>query len=131
ALRDWVRAAVRTPNAPLVQAGLPGAPSPQAELAAGRNLFLQASCVQCHGGQNWTVSVSDFVPPPSAAEIFTERTPANVIGNPVATPYLARFLRDIGSFNLGVSGQGKPLGNNVGAEEKAAAAVANGVLQAA
>ncbi len=29
-------------------------------------------------------------------------------------------LRDIGSFNLGVSGQGNSVGNNVGAEEKAA-----------
>ena len=31
-----------------------------------------------------------------------------------------RFLRDIGSFNLGVPGQGNPLGNNIGADEKAA-----------
>ncbi len=45
--------------------------------------------------------------------------------------YLNRFLRDIGSFNLGVPGQGNPLGNNIGADEKAAPAVANGALQAA
>src|SRR5262249_19779429 len=34
-------------------------------------------------------------------------------------------------FNLGVPGQGNLLGNNIGADEKAAAAVANGTLQAA
>ena len=31
--------------------------------------------------------------------------------------YLNRFLRDIGSFNLGVAGQGNPLGNNIGGDE--------------
>src|SRR5213075_660556 len=40
-------------------------------------------------------------------------------------------LRDIGSFNLGVPGQGNPLGNNIGGNEVAAPAVANGTLQAA
>jgi hypothetical protein len=49
----------------------------------------------------------------------------------VGAQYLDRFLRDIGSFNLGVPGQGNPLSNNVGADEKAAAAVANGILQPA
>src|SRR4030095_14700532 len=39
--------------------------------------------------------------------------------------------RDIGSFNLGVPSQGNPLGNNIGADEKAAPAVVSGVLQAA
>jgi hypothetical protein len=64
-------------------------------------------------------------------EIFTERNPTNFVGNPVGAQYLNRFLRDIGSFNLGVPGGGNELGNNVGAEEKAAAAVANGALQVA
>jgi cytochrome c peroxidase len=39
-------------------------------------------------------------------------------------------LRDIGSFNLGVPGQNNDLGDNVGADEKAAPTVSNGVLQA-
>jgi cytochrome c peroxidase len=49
----------------------------------------------------------------------------------VGAQYLNRFLRDIGSFNLGVPGQSNLFGNNVGADEKAAAAVANGALQPA
>src|SRR5204862_5675560 len=65
-----------------------------------------------------------------ATEIFSERT-GTFTGNPAAAQYLNRFLRDIGSFNLGVPGQGNPLGDNVGADEKAAPAVVNGVLQAA
>lgn len=125
ALREWVRNAVRTPNSPV--AGFPNAPSPSA-IATGRNLFLRAGCARCHGGLNWTVSLKDFASPPAAAEIFTERTGA-FTGNPVGAQFLPRFLRDVGSFNIGVPGQGNPLGNNIGADEKAAAAVVSGVLQ--
>jgi YVTN family beta-propeller protein len=128
ALREWVRFAVRTPNSPL--SGLPNGPSAP-DLAAGRSLFIQGGCAQCHGGQNWTLSLKDFTSPPAAAEIFTERNPTNFTGNPVGAQYLNRFLRDIGSFNLGVPGQGNPFGNNIGADEKAAAGVANGTLLAA
>ncbi len=128
ALREWVRFAVRTPNAPI--AGLPNAPS-ASDIATGRTLFTQAGCANCHGGQNWTSSLKDFTAPPLTAEIFAERNPTNFTGNPVGTQYLNRFLKDIGSFNLGVPGQGNPLGNNIGADEKATPAVVSGVQQAA
>jgi len=77
------------------------------------------------------VSRKDFTSPPAGSEIFTERNPTNFTGNPVGVQYLNRFLRDIGSFNIGVLGGGNELGNNVGAEEKAPPAVANGTLQVA
>ncbi len=128
ALREWVRFAVRTPNAPLP--GLPNGPA-STTLADGRTLFIQAGCSRCHGGDNWTTSLKDFTSPPPSSEFFTERSPAPLTGNPVGTQYLNRFLRDIGSFNLGVPGQGNPLALNVGADEKAAPAVANGTLAAA
>src|SRR4030095_193907 len=127
-LREWVRNAVRTPTGRV--AGLPGGPT-AADLIAGRNLFLQAGCAECHGGGNWTISRKDFISPPVGGESATARNPTTFVGNPVGAQYLDRFLRDIGSFNLGVPGGGNELGNNVGADEKAAAAVANGTLQAA
>jgi hypothetical protein len=130
ALREWVRNAVRTPNAPLSGAAFTNAPL-ATDIAQGRGLFLKAGCADCHGGLNWTVSLKDFTSPPAGAEIFTERNPTNFTGNPVAAQYLNRFLRDIGSFNLGVPGQGNLLGNNIGADEKAAPAVVGGVQQAA
>lgn len=130
ALREWVRNDVRTPNAPLANPAFPNSAT-ASEIAQGRNLFLKAGCVTCHGGINWTVSVKDFISPPAGAEIFTERNPTNFTGNPVGAQYLNRFLRDARSFNLGVPGQGNDLGNNVGADEKAAAAVTAGVLQPA
>src|SRR6185369_5007729 len=75
--------------------------------------------------------VKDFNSPPPTLEISTERTPTNFVQNPVGIQYLNPFLRDMGSFNLGVPGQGNLLGNNIGADEKAAATVVSGTLQAA
>ena len=122
ALREWVRNAVRTPNSPVPAPWIPGAPS-SADIATGRALFLNAGCAKCHGGLNWTVSVKDFNAPPAGSEIFTERSGTFAPFNPVGAQYLNRFLRDVGSFNLGVPGQSNDLGDNVGADEKAAATV--------
>ncbi len=129
ALREWVRNKVRTPNSP--RPGYGGAAATSAELLQGRRLFTQAGCVTCHGGQDWTISLKNFTSPPAATTFFTERAPAQTFGNPVGTQFLDQLLRDVGSFNLGVPGPGKPLGNDVGADEKAAPAVSNGALQAA
>lgn len=130
AMREWVRNAVRTPNSPVD--GLPNSPFPQ-DIKEGRTLFLTAGCASCHGGINWTVRVKDFTSPPPAGEGFTipERNPTNFGGNPVGAQYLNRFLRDLGSFKLGVPGQGNPRGNHIGADEKAAPTVVSGVLQPA
>jgi YVTN family beta-propeller protein len=130
AMREWVRFAVRTPNGPLT-GGYGGYDASPAELATGRQLFLTAGCGQCHAGGNWTTSLKDFVSPPAGTTISTERTPAQTFGNPVGAGFLDRFLENIGSFNLGVPGQGNEFGGNVGADEVAAAAVTSGVLQAA
>jgi len=129
ALKEWVRFAVRTPNGPLTANKAPGGAT-RDQIAAGRALFVQAGCGICHGGGKWTASTKDFISPPAAADIFTERT-GTFTGNPVGAQYLARFLQDIGSFNLGVAGQGNLIGNNIGAEEKAASALVAGVAQPA
>ncbi len=128
AMRQWVRFAVRTPNRPLT-GGFGGYDATPVELASGRQLFLSSGCAQCHGGLGWTTSIKDFVSPPLGAEISTERSPSHTLGNPVGAQFLPRFLKDIGSFNLGVPGQGNPLAANVGGDEFAPATVATGVLQ--
>ena len=65
---------------------------------------------------------------PAGTEFVTERAPAQTFGNPSGSQYLSRFLRDIGSFNLGVPGGTNPIGRNIGGVEKAAATVVGGVL---
>jgi YVTN family beta-propeller protein len=132
ALREWVRNAVRTHNGPSSRQGLKGDSAQR--IAEGRALFQEAGCTNCHGGQSWTVSRKDFVSPPNiAAEVAQETVPPPPAGagTPVAAQYLHRFLRNIGSFNLGVPGAGNDLGGNIGGEEKAAAALVMGVSQAA
>ena len=84
----------------------------------------------------------DFPPPPNpATEIFCERNVGNpalpgcakdpdlTLANPNAGQFLARFLRDVGSFNRGVAGTGNDFGANIGGAEKAAAVITAGVLQ--
>ena len=130
ALREWVRFAVRTPNAPLPGTWGGGGPS-AVDIAEGRKHFLAAGCAQCHQGGNWTTSLKDFTSPPAGTEILTERNPTNFVLNPIGAQYLNRFLRDIGSFNIGVAGAGNELGNNVGGIEAATQPVVAGVQQPA
>ncbi len=142
ALREWVRLAIRTPNAPLTEVQLKGKRGASlAEVILGRVFFKLAGCADCHGGQLWTSSIKDFTSPPAKSEICTEvanvdpafcdgdgPTPAPQFGNPVGNQYLARFLRDIKTFNIGVEGGPNPFGNNIGAVEKSGPA---GVVVAA
>jgi YVTN family beta-propeller protein len=128
ALREWVRAAVRTPNGPLPRTRLRPGPL-AADVAAGLRRFQAQGCQSCHGGQVFTVGIKDFAGAPAAGDITTETVPPPTSGTPVAAQYLNRFLRDIGSFNLGVTGAGNDIGGNVGAVEKATAALAGGVAQ--
>jgi YVTN family beta-propeller protein len=130
ALKEWVQFAVRTPTGRLTTqellgggGSIVGGANPS-DVAGGRELFVQAGCATCHGGGQWTTSVKDFTAPPPANQIFTETNPPAPTGNPVAAQYLDRFLRNIGSFNLGVAGKNNNIGSNIGAPE-----IATGGLQ--
>lgn len=139
ALREWVRFAVRVPNGPLDNIEVRGG-VPVTAIAAGRSHFA-LQCAGCHGGGLWSSSVKTFASPPAGSQIACEVNlgaaappgsfclTAPTIGNPVATQYLNQFLRNVGSFNLGVPGQGNPIGLNIGADEKAAAALVGSVSQ--
>jgi cytochrome c peroxidase len=131
ALREWVRNAIRTPRGPFTARDL-RARLDAASVAAGRQLFAAQGCNGCHAGTLFSRSVRDYTPPPLAADIATERAPLAPGTNPVGAAYVARFLVDIGSFNLGVPGQNNDLGANIGADEKGTSAVgANGASTAA
>ena len=86
------------------------------------------------------MSVKNFPAPPLDGQIFCETVNAavpsppghcnflHVVGNPNNGQYLNEFLRNVGSFNLGVAGGTNPLGNNIGAVEKSAAVIVAGAL---
>ncbi|MBD0281199.1 MAG: hypothetical protein ICV69_03245 [Thermoleophilaceae bacterium] len=115
AMREWVRFAVRTPDGPFTRRGVGNRLSP-ALVRQGETLFSQAGCANCHGTSLFTNS-RRLPPPPPATEVFTERTPPPLFGNPVAVQFVNSRLSDIGSFNLGVPGGGNEIGGNVGADE--------------
>jgi YVTN family beta-propeller protein len=117
AMREWVRNAVRTPDGPFTNKTLGAARLNPNQVEAGEALFQQAGCFACHGSTLFSNSIKDYVSPPPAAEIGNERMPLAPGTNPVGAPYVAKFITNIGSFNLGVPGQGNDLGNNIGATE--------------
>ena len=108
ALIDWQRYAIRTPNRPMTrtelkQAGAPSTGGLNAKrIKRGEKIFQEAGCSSCHSGGKWTASRKDFLSPPNPEEIATE------VGadNANQFQYLSRFLNDIGSYNLNVSGNG-------------------------
>ena len=116
AMREWVRLAIRTPDGPFTNRGLAGRLNPR-DVQAGGALFTQAGCAACHGTTLFSNSIKDYVSPPAAAEIANERMPLAPGTNPVGAAYVFKFITNIGSFNLGVPGQGNDLGNNIGADE--------------
>lgn len=141
ALKQWVQFAVRVPNGPLNSNELSGG-VPAGDIAAGRQLFTEQQCTNCHSGGLWSTSRKDFTSPPANTEIACEvnlganappgshcttAPPPNV--NPVTVQYLARFIEDVGSYNLGVPGKGNNIGSNIGASEKATPALVAGVSQ--
>jgi YVTN family beta-propeller protein len=144
ALKLWIQFAVRVPNGPLNSNQIAGG-VPVGVINAGRALFLDQQCTNCHTGGLWSISDKDFVSPPPGNQIACEVnlaaaapagsfcTTAPVFGNPVGVQYLRRFIRNVGSFNLGVPGQGNPIPGfpDIGAVEKASAALVNGVAQPA
>ncbi len=125
ALNEWVRFGIRTPNGALTTSELAaggGATAgglSTADVTAGRSLFFRAGCQWCHGGTKWTVSNRGYTPPPAASEIATENPPTASV---VTTQYFARFLHEVGSFNLNVPGGGNLIAGTpaIGGVEKAA-----------
>ena len=141
ALKLWVQFAVRTPNGPLNSTELAGG-VPIGDIQAGRALFADQQCNLCHKGGLWSSSVKNFVSPPANKQIACEvdlgpaappgsfcTTPPLPGFDPVAVQYLKRFIKDVGSFNLGVRGEGNPIDGNIGAIEKATPVLVGTVAQ--
>ena len=89
------------------------------QISQGRTLFTQAGCAGCHVGGKWTISTKDFTSPPAGdRDLHRDHAACDRSAHPSARQYLNRFLRDIGSFNLGVKGGPNPLGANVGGDRE-------------
>ena len=78
AIEAYIANGIRSPISPLRGAADP-------DIAAGRQLFIQANCQNCHGGPQWTVSRIRYNPPPDSSLISNGQ--------------LIAELRDVGTFN--------------------------------
>ena len=78
AIEAYIASGIRAPISPLRGAADP-------DIAAGRQLFIQANCQSCHGGPQWTISRVRFNPPPDASLISNGQ-------------FIAE-LRNVGTFN--------------------------------
>lgn len=111
ALIEWQQSAVRTPNRPMTRNKLlaagadPTAGVDDQQVTDGKLIFENAGCINCHGGAKWTTSRKDFVSPPELEEIASEFGAVGVN----QAQYLARFLKDIGSYSLNVDGSGNSI----------------------
>jgi YVTN family beta-propeller protein len=93
AIVAWVKLRIDSPPSPLVGSD-PNSDVGQ-QIAQGQGLFTTANCQACHGGPKWSTSQVDFArlsPFPETLTLGVEPEP------PVAQ--LARFLRDVGTFDL-------------------------------
>ncbi len=61
AIKAYIQFGIRAPISPT--------PKTDSNVIAGRALFAQANCQECHGGSQWTTARVRFMPPPAAAQI--------------------------------------------------------------
>lgn len=61
ALRAYVQKGIRAPISPLSKS--------DPDVVAGRQLFIQSNCQNCHGGAQWSSSKVRYTPPPDASLI--------------------------------------------------------------
>ena len=104
-------------TAPRSRAGQPERDRPRPRAVRGRR------CQECHGGTTGPRASRTSTRRPIRTSFRRDRPErAGRRPNPIGTQYLDRFLEDIGSFNIGVRGEGNRLGRNIGAAEFANAA---------
>ncbi len=80
---------IRTPNAPLDRLNA-------ADVGAGKLLFFQAGCQNCHNGGKWTSSRLDYAGlAPPAGRVFTDTAQPTL-------NFIRSALVDVGTFGTGV-----------------------------
>ena len=84
AIESYIQSGIRAPISPLRG-------SADADIAAGRQLFIQANCQSCHGGPQWTSARVRFNPPPDPS----------LVSNGQIVPE----LRNVGTFNAQVANE--------------------------
>jgi YVTN family beta-propeller protein len=85
ALAAYVAQGIRSPISPFKNPALSS--RDRRLVTLGRQLFSQAGCAICHGGEGWSSNRRDYPLPPGGPD------------NPIVAGQLTRFLRDVGTFD--------------------------------
>jgi uncharacterized protein (TIGR03437 family) len=101
AIEAFVQTGIRAPISPLR-----GSTDP--DIAAGRQLFAQANCQNCHGGPQWTSSRVRFNPPPDASLISNTQLIAELRNVGTFNPQAFNEVRQNGAAPLGADGFAPP-----------------------
>jgi uncharacterized protein (TIGR03437 family) len=101
ALEAYVQSGIRAPISPLR-----GSTDP--DIAAGRQLFIQANCQGCHGGPQWTSARVRFNPPPDASLISNGQLIAELRNVGTFNPQAFNEVRNTGAPAIGADGFAPP-----------------------
>jgi uncharacterized protein (TIGR03437 family) len=97
AIEAFIQIGIRAPISPLR-----GSTDP--DIAAGRQLFTQANCQNCHGGAPWTSSRVRYIAPPDASLISNTELIAELRSVGTFDPKAFNEVRQNGAPPLGADG---------------------------
>jgi len=101
AIEAYVQNSIRAPISP-------NRNSTDPDLAAGRQLFVQAKCQNCHGGPQWTSSRVRYTPPPHPSLISNTELIGELRNVGTFDPKAFNEVRQNGAAPLGADGFSPP-----------------------
>lgn len=96
AIKAFEQFGIRSPISPV--------PDTDADVIAGRSLFIAANCQQCHGGPQWTSSRVRFTPPPNAGLVVDGQIISELRQVGTFDPTALNEVRQNGAPPLGANG---------------------------
>ncbi len=100
AIKAFVKTGIRAPISP--------ASKTDADVAAGRQFFIQANCQNCHGGAQWTTSKIRYTPAPDASLLSAGQLIAEVRNVGTFDSKAANEVRATAAAPLGADGFNPP-----------------------
>ena len=100
---DAIKAFIKTIRAPISPAS-----KTDPDIAAGRQLFIQSNCQNCHGGAQWTTSKIRYAPPPDASLLTNTQLIAELRRVGTFDPTVTNEVRATAAAPLGADGFNPP-----------------------
>jgi uncharacterized protein (TIGR03437 family) len=99
AIKAFVASGIRAPISPLAQSA-----ASDADIAAGRQLFIDSNCQNCHGGPQWSTSKIRYTPPPDPSLLLNGQIITELKNVGTFDPNFPNEVRANGAAPLGADG---------------------------